>query len=133
MKKRDIEIDKNKLKKNIMEKNWIKKIIEVIRVAMNKGLNIDVVEWSNTLLRYCVEIDDNIQINIYTEHIVISTSKGRIEIQHKCTDRENLELQAMKLSIKEYREDMAISELEDFISEKKEGIVTINDLDNEDD
>ena len=42
-------------------------------------------------------------------------------------------MQALQLSIKEYNEDMATSEFEEFISDKKEKITNINDLDNEDD
>lgn len=48
------------------------------------------------------------------------------------TDRESLEIQAMFLSVKEYSEDMAVSEIEEFISEKKEEITDIDNLDDDD-
>ena len=53
-------------------------------------------------------------------------------IDYKITDRENLEIQAMFLSVKEYSEDMAISEIEEFISEKENKPKDINDLDDDD-
>ena len=115
-----------------MEKtNWIEKIKEAVRIAMDKGLSI---HRSSGDFPYTIAIKNQICIHIFKEGISISTSKGYIYIDHSLTDREKLEIQALLLSIKEYREDMAISELEGFISDKKEDSkLTINDLDNEDD
>ena len=66
--------------------------------------------------------------------ISIHTKKGHLIDEYSITDRDDLELRNLVLSIKEYNENMAISEFEDFISGKKEDSeLTINDLDNEDD
>ena len=115
-----------------MEKNWIEKIKEAVRVAMNKGLNI---QKSGGGFPYTISIKDQknlIYIFISKEGIFINTSNGYIHINHSLTDREELEIQALTLSIKEYNEDMAISEFEEFISNKKEDITDINNLDDDD-
>lgn len=113
-----------------MEKtNWIEKIKEAVRIAMNKGLNI---QKGSGGFPYSIVIKNQIYIYIFEEEISISTSKGYICINHSLTDREELEIQALCLSIKEYNEDMAISEFEEFISEKKEDITDINNLDDDD-
>ena len=113
-----------------MEKtNWIEKIKEAVSVAMNKGLNI---QKGSGSFPYTIVIKNQIYIYIFKEGISISTSKGHIYINHSLTDREELEIQALCLSIKEYNEDMAISEFEEFISDKKEEITDINNLDDDD-
>jgi pyrimidine operon attenuation protein/uracil phosphoribosyltransferase len=116
-----------------MEKtNWIEKIKEAVRVAMNKGSNI---QRSNGGFPYTISIENQknqIYIYIFKKGISISTSNGYIYIDHSITDREELEIKALTLSIKEYREDMAISEFEEFISEKKKEITDINNLDDDD-
>ena len=113
-----------------MEKNWIEKVKEAVRVAMNKGVTI--VTGTNKGFPYSILINHKICIYIRKDHIGINTSKGFIRIDHSLTDREELEIRALILSIKEYNEDMAISEFEEFISDKKEEITDINDLDNDD-
>ena len=110
-----------------MEKNWIEKIKEAVRVAMNKGLNIQ-----GEKSTYSILINHKIYIYIYKDGINISTSNGYVHINHSITDREELEIEALILSIKEYNEDMAISEFEEFISDKKEEITDINNLDDDD-
>ena len=128
---------KNKLKENIMEKtNWIEKIKEAVRVAMNKGSNIQRNIEGTGGFPYTISIKNQgnqIYIYIFKEGISISTSNGYIRIDHSITEREELEIQALMLSIKEYNEDMAISEFEEFISDKENKLKDINDLDNEDD
>ena len=112
-----------------MEKtNWIEKIKKAVRVAMNKGLNIR----GSGDFPYTIAIEDQICIHIFKDGISISTLNGYICINHSLTDREELEIQALCLSIKEYKEDMAISEFEEFISDKKEEITDINNLDDDD-
>jgi hypothetical protein len=121
-----------------MEKtNWINTIVEIIRVAMNKGLHIKGYksEICGRLYDFIIYINGNeetIQIAILNNRIIINTLKGQKFIDYKMTDRENLEIQAMFLSVKEYSEDMAISEIEEFISDKKEEITDINNLDDDD-
>ena len=111
-----------------MEKNWIEKIKEAVRVAMNKGL--DLIGTRN--FPYNIAIKNEICIYIYKDRIIVNTQHGYIKIEHSLTDREELEIQALTLSIKEYNEDMAISEFEEFISDKKEEITDINNLDDDD-
>lgn len=114
-----------------MEKtNWIEKIKEAVRVAMNKGLNVDT--GNNKNFTYTILINHKICIYIYKESISINTPNGYVRIDHSITDREELEIKALTLSIKEYNEDMAISEFEEFISNKKEEITDINSLDDDD-
>jgi hypothetical protein len=126
---------KNKLKKTIMEKtNWIEKIKEAVRVAMNKGKHIDTYYDDALDMRgFRIEVDDDssISIDFFKGAIIIYTRNGCLHVNYDLTDRDKLELQALALSIKEYKEDMAISEFEEFISDKKEEITNINDLDND--
>ena len=114
-----------------MEKNWIEKIKEAVRVAMNKGLNV---QRGYGGFPYAISIKNENQIYIYIfkDSISINTLNGYIRIDHSITEREELEIQALMLSIKEYNEDMAISEFEEFISDKKEEITDINNLDDDD-
>ena len=116
-----------------MEKtNWIEKIKEAVRVAMNKGLEIREDNFSQST-KY-IEFENGIEFrfNIQDNLIKIFTPKGKLFVNHNFTDREQLEIQALELSIKEYNEDMAISEFDEFISDKKEEITDINNLDDDD-
>lgn len=114
-----------------MEKtNWIEKIKEAVRVAMNKGLEI--IEDSFSQTEY-IELEGiEFRLDIKNNLIKIFTPKGKLFVNHNFTDREQLEIQALLLSIKEYNEDMAISEFEEFISDKKDEITDINNLDDDD-
>jgi len=116
-----------------MEKNWIEKIIEAIRIAMNKGLNIEG-KYIELLKYYFFTIEGGFEFYIYLDsnNISIHTKKGHFLKKYSITDRDKLELQALALSIKEYNEDMAISEFEELISNKKEEITDINNLDDDD-
>ena len=110
-----------------MEKNWIEKIKEVVRVAMNKGLTI---EGRCQDKYFFFKIEGGFEFYIHN-NISIHTKKGYLFEKYSITDRDDLELRALVLSIKEYNEDMAISEFEEFISGKKDEITDINDLDDE--
>ena len=112
--------------------NWIEKIKEAVRVAMNKGLTIEG-KYQELLNYYFFTIEGGFEFFIYLDSgsILLYTKKGHLFEKRSITDREDLELKALILSIKEYKEDMAISEFEEFISEKKEEITDINDLDND--
>ena len=118
-----------------MEKNWIEKIKEAVRVAMNKGLVIEG-RYQELLKYYFFRIEGGFEFFIYldTNSISIHTKKGHLFEKYYITDREDLELKALTLSIKEYNEDMAISEFEEFISnkEEKEKITDIDNLDDDD-
>ena len=117
------------------KKNWIEKIKEAVRVAMNKGKHIDTYYDNDVVMRgFRIEVDNDssISIDFFKGAIIIYTRNGYLHINYNLTDRDNLELQALALSIKEYKEDMAISEFEEFISEKKKEITDINNLDDDD-
>ena len=115
--------------------NWIEKIKEAIRIAMNKGLCVkyytseiigiphEIIWWINKEDKICIKITENT--------ILINTPTGLAEIAYSITDRDDLELRALGLSIKEYNEDMAISEFNEFISDKENKLKDINDLDND--
>ena len=118
-----------------MEKNWIEKIKEAVRVAMNKGLLLSGYEDKcEEVFQFYIGKKDGEKIVIFCfkKAIIITTKRGDIRIEYNFSDRDNLELQALLLSIKEYKEDMAISEFEEFISEKKDEITDINNLDDDD-
>ena len=118
-----------------MEKrNWIKEIIEFVRNAMNEGLNVYSGEFNNN---YQIRIIRNRSLNeafefsIYKDHIAISSPTGFIKIENKLSERDELEIKASVLSIKEYKEDMAIFEFEHFFKTDNEP-KTVNDLDDDD-
>lgn len=119
-----------------MEKtNWIEKIKEAVRVAMNKGLILSGYEDKcEGAFQFYIgnNNDEKIIILCFNKAIAINTKRGNIRIEYTLSDRDKLELQALALSIKEYNEDMAISEFEEFISNKKEKVTDINNLDDDD-
>ena len=131
---------KNKLKKTIMGKMnyWIEKIKEAVRIAMNKGLYIRYYTSEYREIHHEIiwinkgENNSKYIIKIIKDEIDIITPTGFSEIAYSITDRDDLELRALGISIKEYNKDMAISEFEEFISEKKEEITDINNLDDDD-
>ena len=113
-----------------MEKtNWIEKIGKAVYTAIDKKLEIST---SGNSIYIYYKYRNGLIFYIDKDLITISTPKGYIHIDHSLTDREELEIQALTLSIKEYNEDMAISEFEEFISDKKEEITDINNLDDDD-
>lgn len=117
-----------------MEKtNWIEKIKEAVRVAMNKGLFIEG-KYQELLKYYFFTIEGGIEFFIYLDSNVMSirTKKGHLSEKYSITDRDDLELRTLVLSIKEYNEDIAVSEFEEFISNKENRPKDINDLDNDD-
>lgn len=117
-----------------MEKtNWIEKIKKAINVAMNKGLRIDSYDYGTNNNQIVIKSTNNsyIEFLITNGKIVLNTCKGKNTINYSLTGREKLEIQELILSIKEYKEYMAISELDEFISNKKEEITDINNLDDD--
>lgn len=110
-------------------KNWIEIIKESVYVAMNEKLEICTFNNNNIYIYY--KCGGELTFRISRDLITISTPKGYININYSLTDREKLEIDSLMLSIKEYNEDMAISEVEDFVSSIKvdHEIKDINDLD----
>ena len=114
-----------------MEKmNWIEKITEAVRVSMNKGMKIN--EDTHCAEFFIFSFGNGFRFYINKKSIVIYTSTGYIDIKHDLTEREDLELRSMALAIKDYNADMATSELDEFISDKKDEITDINNLDDDD-
>lgn len=111
--------------------NWIEKIKKAVRIAMDKKLPV---EGTYDTCLYAFELGNNLNFYIYTDskRIMLYSPKGQLSIDYSINDRENLELQSLVLSIKEYRENMAISELEEFVSENSE-VETITDINSLDD
>lgn len=117
-----------------MEKtNWIEKIKEAVHIAMNKGLVIEG-QYQEIFKYYFFKIENGFEFFIYldTNDISIHTKKGYLLEKYHITDRDDLELRTLILSIKEYNKDIAIYEFEEFISDKKEEITDINNLDDDD-
>ena len=116
-----------------MEKtNWIEKIKEAVELAVNKKKYVNAYYDIDTIL-FTIETDNsNIYIEFCRQKLSIRTQNGYMCIDYNLTDRNKLELQDLVLSVKEYKEDMAISEFEKFISDKKEEITDINNLDDDD-
>lgn len=118
-----------------MEKDWIKEIIEFVRNAMNEGLNIYGGEYADD--NYQIRIVRNHSLNetfdfsIDKNHITICSPTGFMRIENKLSERDELEIKASLLSIKEYKEDMAIYEFEHFFKADNEP-KTVNDLDDDD-
>ena len=121
-----------------MEKNWIETVKEFIRKAMNKGLLINgykqFVPWRESKKWYNFEIDHSkitLKFDTYDDSLTIRTPNGLYKTNYKLVKRDELELEALILSIDEYREDMAISEFNAFFNDMDKP-TDINDLDNDD-
>lgn len=117
-----------------MEKNWIEKTKEAVEIAMNKKKYVGAYYDKDTdTIGFRIETDNhNINIDFHCQKLSIYTQIGYMCIDYNLTDRNKLELQDLVLSVKEYKEDMVISEFENFIS-KKEEMEKITDIDNLDD
>ena len=118
-----------------MEKNWIKEIIEFIRNAMNEGLSIYTSECDNSYHIRTVRnhsLYETFDFDLYKDRIIISSPTGFIKIENKLSERDELELKAIMLSIKEYKEDMAVSEFENFFKENEDKLKSIDNLDDDD-
>ena len=120
-----------------MEKNWIEEIKEFVRKAMNKGLFINAYQGTTHLEEdsktYNFDIEHKVCITFYVwdNSLRIATEHGYLNVTHELSKRDELELDALILSIEEYREDMAMSEFNSFFNEIDKP-TDINDLDNDD-
>ena len=113
--------------------NWIEKIKETVHIAMDKKLRIYAIYAEYPPKQYSFILENNFEFYVYVDskRIILDSPKGKLSVDYTINDRENLELQSLVLSIREYQENMAISELEEFISEKVETITDINSLDDD--
>ena len=130
-----------------MEKNWIEKIKEFVRKAMNEGYSITANKRERTeyfIYEDAINSDLTIGIEKPKGYIYIyfdfednllhirAIKGGRKNIKLEYTDRDKLEIEALRLSIEEYREDIALSEFNNFFGDEENKVVNINDLDNDD-
>ncbi len=123
-----------------MEKNWIEKIEGFIIKAMNKGLFVIGYKYKSSFddeeLTYDFTIDNNINITICINgNFILSTPTGRFKGTLDLNRRNILTLDTLIATIEEYREDMAISEFDNFFNkdDESEKKISIDDLDSEDD
>ena len=113
---------------------WIEKIKKAISVAMDKKLYVSGYhDTCEETFQFYIGVDDSrIVILCFKEAISINTKKGSIHINYTFTDRDSLELQGLCLSINEYRENMAISEFDEFIYGNQEDTYkNIDELDDD--
>lgn len=120
-----------------MEKNWIDEIREFVRKAMNKGLLINAYKgttpWEDNSKTYNFDIEHKVCITFYVwdNSLRITTEHGYLKVTCELSKRDELELDALILSVEDYREDMAMSEFNSFFNEMDKP-TDINDLDNDD-
>lgn len=119
-----------------MEKNWIKEIRDFVYKAMDKGLKIKTTKYLFNETYYQIDIIKensllSLEISFDNEELHITTDKGYIEIKLNLSERDALELESLILSIKEYNQDMALSEFNNFFKEEKE-THDINELSDDD-
>ena len=112
--------------------NWIEKIKEFIRKAMNKGLCIEGFHKEGLLPHYSILVDKKISFGIHENYIHLTTPTGNLRKDINISKRDLLELDSILLSIEEYNGDMALSEFENFFNEENKSI-DINDLNDDDD
>jgi hypothetical protein len=104
---------------------------------MDKGLKIK--EDAYTLSeKYCqiYIIKENssllLEISVDNKELRITTDKGYTKIKLNLSERDVLELESLILSIKEYNQDIAISEFNNFFKEEGAKTPDINDLNDDD-
>ena len=112
----------------------INNIIEFIHTAMNNNVEV----FTSRFITYTYGFDvmnDDIQIRFLIDDnsIVISThDSGYLHIDNHLTERDKLDLEALKLDIKEYNEDKAINLFNDFFNFIPKTPVNIDNLDDDD-
>lgn len=120
---------------NTITKNKISinNIIGFIHDAMGKNLDVEVSELPNGT-DYNVSHDDiDICFYITDEYFSIGGyDRGYLRISHNLTDRDKLNIQALNLDIKEYREDKAIDLFNDFFNCIPQTPASIDNLDDDD-
>ena len=124
------------MKVNMITKNkiTISNIIEFIHTAMNNNLEVSISGFITYKYGFDV-INDDIQIRFLIDDdcIVISTyEQGHLHIDTNLTERDKLDLEALKLDIKEYNEDKAINLFNDFFSTIPPVPASIDNLDDDD-
>ena len=112
----------------------ISNIIEFIHTAMNNNLEVSVSGFITYKYGFDV-INNDIQIRFLIDDncIVISTyEQGYLHIDTNLTERDKLDLEALKLDIKEYNEEKAINLFNDFFNYVPQTPASIDNLDDDD-
>lgn len=112
----------------------ISNIIEFIHTAMNNNLGVSITGFITYKYGFNV-INDDIQIHFFMDDdcIVISTyDQGCLHINYHLTERDKLDLEALKLDIKEYNEEKAINLFNDFFNYVPQTPASIDNLDDDD-
>ena len=121
---------------NMITKNkiTINSIIKFIHTAMNKDLMITEPMFITYKYGFSVTNDDTkIRFLIDDDTIVISTSEdGYVQIDNHLTERDKLDIEALKLDVKEYNEEKAINLFNDFFNFIPQTPASIDNLDDDD-
>ena len=111
----------------------ISNIIEFIHTAMNNNLDVTIAEYPKSADYHVGHDDIDIFFYITDEYFTINGyDKGHLHIPCKLTDRDKLDLEALKLDVKEYNEDKAINLFNDFFNYVPKTPVNIDNLDDDD-
>ena len=106
-----------------MDINWITMINNAVYAAMDKKLKIT--GYFNNIFnyygfvfegRYSIYVYKNSEDVGHKDCIIVNTPSGTLTTNHVLTDREELHLQDLVITIKEHNEKMALQELNDFIN-----------------
>ena len=121
---------------NMTTKSWVERIIEFVRNAMNEGLSIYKYKDEDCYTIRIVRnnsLNETFDINIREDRISINTpNSGFVVIEVELSKRDKLELDAVMLSIEEYKEDVAITEFNNFFKKDNNSPTTIDNLDDDD-
>lgn len=106
-----------------MDTNWITMINNAVYTAMDKKLKI-IGHFNKTFDYYEFAFEGRYSFYIYKNSenvghkdcIIINTPSGTLTTNHVLTDREELHLQDLTITIKEHNEKMALQELNNFIN-----------------
>ena len=106
-----------------MDINWISLINDAVYAAMNKKLKV--IGYFNNIFdyygftfegKYSFYVYKNSEDVGHKDCIILNTPSGTLTTNHVLTDRENLNLQNLIITIKEHNEKTALQELNDFIN-----------------
>ena len=120
---------------NMITKNkiTINSIIGFIHDAMGKNLDVEVSELPKGTDYHVSHDDIDIYFYITNEYFTINGyDRGYLHIEYNLTDRDKLDIQALNLDIKEYREDKAINLFNDFFNCIPSAPASIDNLDDDD-
>ena len=120
---------------NMITKNKISisNIIGFIHDAMGKNLDVEVSELPKGTDYHVSHDDIDIYFYITNEYFTINGyDRGYLHIEYNLTDRDKLDIQALNLDIKEYREDKAINLFNDFFNCIPSTPASIDNLDDDD-